>query len=174
MENYVKNLSEVGLQSKCVKGFTLIEVMIVVAIIGILAAIAVPAYGDYVIRARIPEATAMLASKRVQMEQYFQDNRSYDAAATACVADLASANFTYTCNVPSASLYTITASGTGAMSGFTYTINQSNVRTSTIASPAKASWQTATQNCWVTSKGQSCSVASTGTSGSSTSTSSGS
>lgn len=98
----------------------------------------------------------MLASKRVQMEQYFQDNRSYDAAATPCVADLATSSFTYACSIGSSSTYTITASGTGPMAGFSYTINQSNARTSTIASPAKAGWQTATQNCWVTSKGQSC------------------
>jgi type IV pilus assembly protein PilE len=156
MKNYVKNLSEVGLQSKCVKGFTLVEVMIVVAIIGILAAIAVPAYSDYVIRARVPEATAMLASKRVQMEQYFQDNRRYETSATACTANTSTSSFTYACDVPTATTYTITATGTGTMSGFSYTINQANERTSTIGGSAKASWQTALKNCWVTKQGGGC------------------
>ncbi|HTS84956.1 MAG TPA: prepilin-type N-terminal cleavage/methylation domain-containing protein, partial [Usitatibacter sp.] len=58
------------------RGFTLIEVMIVVAIIAILAAIAVPSYQDYVTRGRIIEATGGLGDARNKMEQYFQDNRS--------------------------------------------------------------------------------------------------
>jgi prepilin-type N-terminal cleavage/methylation domain-containing protein len=56
---------------KIPKGFTLIELMIVVAVVGILTAIAVPSYTNYVIRGKIPEATSQLASKRVQMEQFF-------------------------------------------------------------------------------------------------------
>ena len=68
-------------------GFTLIELMIVVAIVGILATIAYPSYTDYVIRGRIPDATSGLAAKRVQMEQFFQDNRTY-VGAPACAADM--------------------------------------------------------------------------------------
>ena len=58
-------------------GFTLIEVMIVVAIVAILSMVAYPAYTDYVIRGNIPVATAGLATKQVQMEQFFQDRRTY-------------------------------------------------------------------------------------------------
>ena len=68
------------------KGFSLVEVMIVVVIIGILAAVAIPNYNDYLMRSKVPEATSRLSDLRVRMEQYFQDNRTY-AAAPACNAD---------------------------------------------------------------------------------------
>ncbi len=55
-------------------GFTLIELMIVVAIIGILAAIAVPAYQDYTIRSKISEALATVASCKASVSEYFQSN----------------------------------------------------------------------------------------------------
>ncbi len=61
-------------------GFTLIEVMIVVAIIAILASIALPSYNDYVRRGQIQEAFGYLSDSRVKMEQYFQDNRNYGTA----------------------------------------------------------------------------------------------
>ena len=66
-----------NLSLKVQKGFTLIELMIVVAIIGILATIALPAYSNYVRSGKATEATSTLASARVQMEQHFQDNRTY-------------------------------------------------------------------------------------------------
>ena len=56
-------------------GFTLLEVMITVAIVGILAAIAIPSYGDYVTRSRIVEATNALGDYRNRMEKFFLDNR---------------------------------------------------------------------------------------------------
>ncbi len=65
-------------------GFTLIEVMITVAIIGILAAIALPAYFTYIKRSRIIEATTALGDIRSQMEKYYMDNRTYVGAAGAC------------------------------------------------------------------------------------------
>ena len=61
-------------------GFTLIEVMITVAIVAILAAVAIPSYTDYITRSKIQEATTTLLAQRTKMEQYFQDQRTYSGA----------------------------------------------------------------------------------------------
>lgn len=138
-------------------GFTLIELMITVAIIGILAAVAIPAYSDYVIRGRIPDATSALGAKRVQMEQYFQDNHTYaPATAAPCVADTATSRFfTFSCSVAgTATLYTLQAVGTGPMTGFNFTIDQDNTKVTT--SVPNSGWGAAPIACWVTKKGGVC------------------
>lgn len=60
-------------------GFTLVELMIVVAILGILAAIAVPTYRGYISAAKKSEAKANLETLRLLEEQYYADNRAYFA-----------------------------------------------------------------------------------------------
>lgn len=75
----------IGGASALGRGFTLIEMMIVVAIIAILASIALPAYNDYLRRGQMQEAFVHLADYRVKLEQYYQDNKNYGATAgTAC------------------------------------------------------------------------------------------
>ncbi|MDR0247243.1 MAG: prepilin-type N-terminal cleavage/methylation domain-containing protein, partial [Burkholderiales bacterium] len=81
-----------------IQGFTLIEMMIVVAIIGILAALAVPSYIDHVRRGAIPEGLAGLSNEKVRMEQFFMDNRAYAARCAQINApSLIVGRFTITC-----------------------------------------------------------------------------
>lgn len=62
------------------KGFTLIELMIVIAIVGILAAVALPAYQDYTIRAKVSEALATAAEGKTSVSEYFVTNGYYPAS----------------------------------------------------------------------------------------------
>ena len=138
-------------------GFTLLEMMVTVAIIGILAAVAIPSYRDYTIRGKIPQATNTLATLRVQLEQYYQDNRTYVGACAAnTVAPLpASDDFTYSCPTLTDTAFTVQAAGVSskAMNGFTYTIDQSNSRRTT---SLPSGWGTVPVECWVTKKGGAC------------------
>ena len=147
------------------RGFTLIEAMVTVAIIAILAAIAIPNYRDYVTRGKLTEAFGGLADARVKMEQYFQDNRTY--ATGGCTTGAPSStqvqvqtlkNFTLDCGTPTATTYTITATGINDMVGFSYTMDQNNSKTSTFSgSGSSAGWTVASpNNCWVVRKGGVC------------------
>lgn len=131
--------------------------MVVVAIVGILAAIAVPSYTEYITRGRIPDATSTLATKRVKMEQFFQDSRTY-LLAPECTADTTTSSyFNFSCTVLTANTYTVQALGKNAMVGFTFAVDQANTKTTTISAGAPAGWTAATPNtCWVTKKGGVC------------------
>jgi type IV pilus assembly protein PilE len=135
------------------RGFTLIELMVTVAIVGILMAVAVPAYSDYVVRGRLSEAFTALGGAQPAAEQYWANNRKYDGFDSSVSFPAATAHFSYALSNASASTYTLTATGIGKMAGFVYTINQSGVHATT-ATPA--GWGTSEQ-CWVDHKGGACS-----------------
>jgi type IV pilus assembly protein PilE len=132
------------------RGFTLIELMVTVAIAAILAAVALPAYNAYVLRSRVPVALDGLSAYAVRMEQRFQDVGNY-ATGDACWAAVPTvANFTVTCALSgNGQGFTATATGSGSMSGYTYTINHLGARATT-AHPKGAS-----ETCWTT-KGGTC------------------
>lgn len=144
---------------KRARGFTLIEVMIAVAIVAILATVAFPAYTDYITRSKISEAVGQLSEMRVKLEQFFLDNRTYvGACAAGTVAPLPASPqvkyFAYTCPTLTATTYTVTATGAAAqgMNGFVYTIDQANNRGTTSVGTG---WNM-TGNCWTLKKDGSC------------------
>jgi type IV pilus assembly protein PilE len=141
------------------RGFTLIEMMIVVAIAAILAAVVLPMYRTYVQRGRIIDATSRLSDFRVRMEQYYMDNRTYDNAGKCGVADPTDTNdaaFTIECSGSSATAYTAKATGKASkgMKDFVYEINQAGAK-KTSGVPSSSGW-TANATCWVTQKDGSC------------------
>jgi len=139
------------------RGFTLIEAMIVTAIIAILAAVAVPSYATYVRRSHILEAVARLADARARMEEFFQDERTYVDAGGSCGAapnaPAPSDAFVITCSATAAT-FTYTATGRAAlgMSAFVYSIDEGGAR-ATASVPS--GWRR-TADCWTIRADGSC------------------
>lgn len=141
------------------RGFTLIELMVAVAIVAILAMVAVPSYSAYIKRGQLADATTGLAAMRAQMERHYQDNRSYATVGsftTPCAAAASTrtfGHFVVSCSgTPDATTFTLQAVGSGPVSGFTYTINQADVRATTAAA---SGWNTCASK-WLTKKGETC------------------
>lgn len=154
------------LSHRAARGFTLIEVMIVVGIIAILAAVAIPSYSEYARRGQLPEAFSQLSDYRIKMEQFFQDNRNYGtgdcgipATGTApkwsdfdIEGNKPSTKFTYDCKPTDDGGFLITATGKdGRTKGHVYTIDHNNNRTTT--SFKEKSVQ---KDCWLTRDETTC------------------
>jgi type IV pilus assembly protein PilE len=154
------------MQRSNVRGFTLIEVMITVAIIGILASVALPAYTDYLRRGQLPQAFTYLSDYRIKLEQYYQDNRNYGSSGcgtggTTTINFVPVVNprfFEFECGLNSSgngtagSGYVLTAKGLAGTraSGYHYSIDQAgNKKTPQFANA------TSTKNCWAV-KGSDC------------------
>jgi type IV pilus assembly protein PilA len=70
------------MNTKLQQGFTLIELMIVIAIIGILAAVAIPAYQDYIARSQVSEAFTSVEGAKTTLSEYAQNNGAYPTTTT--------------------------------------------------------------------------------------------
>nr|WP_316643577.1 type IV pilin protein [uncultured Roseateles sp.] len=140
------------------RGFSLVELMIVVGIIGILSAVALPAYNDYVRRGQLPEATSALSDYRVKMEQFYQDNRNYGTGTCATGASWGnfvrsgSKYFTYACALSNSGQgFTVTATGAaGSAIGHEYTVDHNGAMATT-----KFKGSSSTKACWLI-KGDEC------------------
>lgn len=134
-------------------GLTLIEVMVTLVIVGILTAIALPNYNAYVTRGRLTEAFSTLAATQPNLEQFWNNTRSYanfDQPPNPFPG--ATPNFTYTLSNATNSTYLITATGRAQAADFVYTIDQAGNRATT---GVPSGW-TANASCWVDRKGGVC------------------
>ena len=140
------------------RGFTLLELMITVAIVGILAAIALPSYMDYVTRGKLTDGIAKLSDAKVKMDTYFFDNRQYTDAGGKCgvtfpVTAGKDDYFLIGCAATNTT-YTLTATGVsanGLSSSFVYRVTQANAKSSV----GPAGWASAA-TCWAVRKDGSC------------------
>ena len=130
-------------------GFTLIELMIVVALISILAAIAVPSYTSYVNKQRMRAAQADLVVLAANAENTFQRTLTYPATTTTTAGTktaLASWQpsddklFDFLISASSATAFTVQAVGKGALSGCTISLTQANVRATSGCPQGGGAW----------------------------------
>jgi type IV pilus assembly protein PilE len=131
------------------RGFTLIELMVTIAIIGIATAYALPAYSSYMSRTHVAEAFGTLGGVQINAEQYWANGRTYVGFDR---FPNSTTNFNYALSASGVSTYTVTATGIGKAAGFVYTIDQAGAK----ATPGVPAGWTGSTSCWVDRKGGLC------------------
>ena len=141
--------------SRMIAGFSLIELMVALVIASILAAFAMPAYRDHMIRSAIPQATSGLSLFAMRMEEYYQDHHTYASGDNCGASKPVSERFNFSCSIASSGQsYLLTAVGnSGDLTALSYTLNQAG-EARTIALPE--GWGTVPVNCWINRRNGSC------------------
>lgn len=110
-------------------GFTLVELMITIAIVGILSAVALPAYDNYVVQSKIPESFKVMTEFALKMEQSYQDNNNYGGV-NCSIASPTSDNYTYACTTNSVGQgFTIESTGVNKLAGYSFSLTEAEVKT---------------------------------------------
>jgi type IV pilus assembly protein PilA len=102
---------------KIEKGFTLIELMITVAIVGILASVALPSYQNYVVRSQVSEAFSLAGTIQTSMAEYYQNNGNFTGVTSLAVLGITAPTGKYVSGVTvSGSVITLTFGGSAVSS----------------------------------------------------------
>ncbi len=125
----------------------MIEILVAVLIIGILAAIAMPQYSEYVLKGKLAEGMSLLSDLQIRQEQYYQDNRTYANGMTPRAAGQIFTNTS--CAYRGGDTQTYTCTAIASSIGYTYTVTESGAKTTTPPSGPAV-------NCWLRSGGGSC------------------
>ncbi|MBW4049429.1 MAG: prepilin-type N-terminal cleavage/methylation domain-containing protein [Proteobacteria bacterium] len=130
-------------------GFSLIELMVVVAIAGILAAVALPAYSKYMMESKLKTAQIALLNTASTLRQFAQDKNTYVGG---CSVPATATDFQLACTATSVTSYVLQATGNGAMAGFVLTLDQNGNK----ATPNVPSGWTLNTACWVSDSAGDC------------------
>jgi type IV pilus assembly protein PilE len=134
------------MKTKSSSGFTLIELMIVVAIMAVLVAIGIPSYSSYVLKGKLTEGQTLLSDLQLREEQYYADNRAY---ADGMTPRTAGKYFTNTSCVTSSANQSYICTARMTSPSYSYTVNDGGAKTTTKPDNSTAS-------CWLTSDSGTC------------------